>query len=150
MDTAPIPRWMIQAFQELQAGVKQGDPRILDYFRAVNYPDPSSETASCAAFVNFCLAAGGIKGNGSAAAIDMLRWGLNTPAKFGAVAIFRWPTGLDKGGNHTAFFVEMDVLRPGWGIFLGSNQDHQVCLMGYPVADLLGLRWPEQAVASSQ
>ncbi len=137
-----IPLWIVKALEDLQAGVKQGSPRILDYFKAVNYPNPTPFTPSCAAAVNYWLQEAGKKGNGSAAASAMKTYGTATKPRMGAIGVFLWPSGPDAGGHHTAFLLELDVLHPGMGIFLGSNQHHQVCLISFPMQDLIALRFP--------
>lgn len=144
MPNKQIPPWIIQALQELQAGVKQGDPRILDYLAATDYDGPKDpNTASCAAFVNFCLEASGVQGNRSAAAADMAGWGKELPdggQRLGCIIVFEW----DNGQHHTAFFLDEDDSGEGMVIALGSNQSRHVCVTRYPLASVTNFRWPEE------
>lgn len=135
--------WIRVAVGELgqreRAGKRRNNPRILGYLRAVGL-EGWDETPWCAAFANWCMARAGIPGTGRATARSWLAWGTAldlTRPRFGCVTVLRRTANPTRG--HVGFWVGT---RPGQVLLLGGNQNDTVCVKGYPLANVLGLRWP--------
>lgn len=128
-----LPPWIRVALKEV--GVEEPNPRILDYFKDTDYPDPTARTAYCAAFANYCLDQAGYKGSGHANAVSFQDWGrdVSKTRPLGCVAVFAFgPTE-----HHVSFWM-------GNGKFLGGNQtrEHEVCIEAIPVARAIAWRMP--------
>ena len=80
----------------------------------------------------------GIKGTGLANARSWLTWGakLEKPAE-GCVVVLK--RGLPPSGHVTLFAADNG---DGTVKCLGGNQGDQVKYSNYPIADVLGYRWP--------
>ena len=123
------------------------NPRIAEYLHAtdIGHPyDDNDETPWCSAFVNWVVAAAGVKlpsiapkGTRSAMARSWLKWGteIKTPIP-GAIVIFR--RGKPPQG-HVAFVVEKQGSRL---LVVGGNQSDAVTQATYPLEDVLGYRIP--------
>lgn len=141
--------WMKAAEEEFQKGVKRqmgsknNDENILNYFSATSLGKQKvDEVPYCAAFVNWCLAKSGYKGNNSARAVDFMKWGRptkgNKPA-LGAVAVIHWK----EGGHHVTFVAgaSADGKRIST---LGGNQGkgHEVSHSYCGTGVIIGYRYP--------
>lgn len=122
--------WLKFAEEEFKADVKrikgaQHDPHIVQYFQATSIGNTADgkkdETPYCAAFVNWCLAKSGYKGNNSAWSPDFAKWGRatrgNKPA-LGAVACIKFPKG--NRISHVTFVT--GIKKNGRICTLGGNQ----------------------------
>lgn len=140
------PAWLDHAWQE--AGEREtpgpaSNPRILQFFRDAGHPNVSSdEVAWCAAFVGACLERAGLRSTRSLLARSYLNWGMPLKsAKLGAIAVLS--RGSDPGQGHVGFVLG----AAGDRLFLlGGNQKDAVTVQSFPVARLLGLRWPAAAL----
>lgn len=136
------PAWLEIAEGEL--GVKElaggaAEARIVKYHATTTLKATSDEVPWCSAFANWCIQRAGLKGTGLANARSWLTWGkrLEEPRE-GCIVVFK--RGSNPTSGHVAFFVGMDgnYLR-----VLGGNQSDCVKVSRYPVADVLGYRWPK-------
>ena len=139
------PLWLQAAERELGTCEVPGEvdnPRIIQYHACTSLKATDDETAWCSAFVNWCMNQAGIKGTNSAAARSWLDWGavLEEPVE-GCVVIFK--RGAPPSG-HVSLYAGPDddklYIR-----CIGGNQSDQVKCSKYPVADVLGYRWPKDA-----
>lgn len=135
--------WLIVALDELADGVLEvpgpgSNPRILDYLATVGLSNVGDETPWCAGFVQWCLQQAGRPGTGRAAARSYLRWGRQTTADVGAVAVL-W-RGSPKGWQgHVGFVLDKDAATV---TLLGGNQGDRVSVARYPVERVLDYRIP--------
>lgn len=151
----PNKLWMPIA--QSQAGVKYGEGfwlwsdnrKIMEYFTATDYPDPTPETWWCAAFVSWVMKKSGRQsgprsGLYSAAAIDWLTWKgavpVNTPEP-GDIVIIRTVAAEDAEKNHdkksekktkelrkSGYHVGFYISSPSGKVrLLGGNQGKAVC-----------------------
>ncbi|MCC6915422.1 MAG: LysM peptidoglycan-binding domain-containing protein [Rhodospirillaceae bacterium] len=135
------PNWYKIAKKEEAAGIAEikprGNPRILEYLQTCNLTDEqksTDDTAWCAAFVNWCYAAAGIKGKNSARALKWLEWGVKDEnPSLGSLAIWKrvvYEDGKVKdSGGHVAFLESETNERLK---VLGGNQEDKVCTLDYP------------------
>lgn len=138
------PPWVEIAEKEI--GVDEQDKRVLDYFKATNYENPTVGTAYCSAFLNWCFDKAGIKGTRNAAAVSWRNWGKElNQGQLGAVVLFEWA----KGGHHVALYEDEGEHNGQYKIkVLGGNQTgaHEVCEEWVPFTDndVLTFRWPAE------
>lgn len=116
------------------------EARILEMFAACGHPEISDdETSWCAAFVGYCLLAGGFAGTGMLTARSYLKWGREVAledAEPGDVVVIS--RGKSTWQGHV-FFYEGQTLKGIRG--LGGNQGiGQVSRDIFPKAKLLGVR----------
>ncbi|CAB4173770.1 TIGR02594, TIGR02594 family protein [uncultured Caudovirales phage] len=137
-----IPAWLEIALREM--GVKEvpgaeSNPRITQYASATTLAASSDEVPWCSSFACWCLEQAGIKSTRSAAARSWLDWGqvLEQPRE-GAIVVFR--RGTPPSG-HVSFYVGPDA-DPAYCRCVGGNQGDMVKASRYPIADILGIRWP--------
>ncbi len=144
------PQWLARAWSDLgttEAGGTAANPRIAAFFRDAGHPGiTSDEVAWCAAFIGACLSRSAIKATGSLLARSYLDWGVGIDApRVGAVAVLE--RGSDPGAGHVGFVV-------GWAeqtlFLLGGNQSNRVSVDRFPMAKLLGLRWPSDPRTSGE
>lgn len=147
------PLWLEIAWQESLSGVcelagpQENAARIIEYHSATTLRATTDEVAWCSSLVNWCLLQAGQDITRSAAARSWLSWGLDlrVPA-IGCVAVLKragksqpGPAVLDAPG-HVGFYFgrgsQSEVL------ILGGNQDNAVNVRAYPLARVLGYRWP--------
>ena len=135
------PSWYEIAQGEL--GVKElaggaAEARIVKYHATTTLKATSDEISWCSSFVNWCITRAGLKGTNFANARSWLTWGkrLDEPQE-GCIVVFR--RGTNPKSGHVAFFVGQDgnYIR-----VLGGNQGDMVKVLCFPVADVLGYRWP--------
>lgn len=113
------------------------NPRILEYFRATDYPAAHDEVPWCSAFVNWCLLQAGVVGTRSAAARSWATWGAEAAAEPGAIIVLRHrQAGADAAtgsasGYHVAFWIGQDETHVR---LLGGNQSDQVKESAFPLA----------------
>lgn len=136
------PLWLQVAERELGTCEVKGDadnPRIIQYHACTSLKATDDETAWCSAFVNYCFNTVGISGTNSAAARSWLDWGkvLDKP-ELGCVVILK--RGAPPSG-HVTLYAGLDY-DPAYIRCIGGNQSDQVKCSRYPVADVLGYRWP--------
>ena len=138
------PSWLSIAAAE--TGVRtfapgQSNPRITEYHAHTNIRGYDDKASWCSSFVNWSLAQVGIPGTGSALARSWLEWGepLNEPV-LGCIAVLSRddPSGW-KG--HVGFFLRTEAEQVH---LLGGNQLQQVREHYYPLASVLGYRWPSK------
>ncbi len=142
---APLePPWMTCARHEIgvtEIPGREHNSRVVAYHGATAAGYAPDEIPWCSSFANWCLVQAGIPGTRSKAARSWQRWGrwLDDP-RLGAICVFR--RGRNPAHGHVGFWAgydaESDEIR-----VLGGNQGNQVCIRGYPAADLLSYRWPE-------
>lgn len=137
----PEPSWLTLARKEI--GTKEflgpaSNPIVAAYYLDAVGTKMSDEVPWCAAFVGSQLARAGYKPSGSLMARSYLRWGVRTPCRVGAVAVF--PRGSSKIQGHVGFVVSFDK-RTVW--LLGGNQNDAVNVKPYALNAALGFRWPK-------
>jgi len=129
--TGPSP-WFAVAQQELARGVAEPDPRIVDYFRSINFNGATPRTHWCGAFTGFCLKQSGNAQaensvpSGAAQAARWKGWGQQLPTHAtdippGAIVVLS-PQAPGTSG-HVGFFVRANVNSV---TLLGGNQDDRV------------------------
>jgi uncharacterized protein (TIGR02594 family) len=141
------PLWMPIAFAE--AGVRtfpagQSNPRVTEYHAHTNIRGYDDKASWCSSFVNWVLAQAGIPGTGSALARSWLEWDepLGGPVPGCIVVLSREDPGGWKG--HVGFFLRADA---EYVYLWGGNQLDEVREFFYPLAAVLGYRWPSQKTA---
>ena len=141
----PFATWMLVAASE--QGVRtappgQSNPRITAYHAGTNIVGYDDKAAWCASFVHWTLAQVGITGTGSALARSWLDWGrpLDMPVP-GCIVVL---TRDDPAGwtGHVGFYLRSQGDQV---LLLGGNQRDCVCENSYPLASVLGYRWPSAA-----
>lgn len=138
------PPWMPIATAEIGVctfAPGQSNPRITAYHEHTSIRGYDDKASWCSSFVNWSLAQVGIPGTGSALARSWLEWGqpLNEPVPGCIVVLSREEPGSWKG--HVGFFLRADAAHVH---LLGGNQLEQVREHFYPLASVLGYRWPSQ------
>jgi uncharacterized protein (TIGR02594 family) len=144
MAREPDPHaWMSLALAE--RGVRRFGPgetnsRIVEYNALTNLAGYDDKVSWCASFVNWCMANAGYSGTGSALARSWLEWGrvLDQPA-YGCIAVLSRDDPASWKG-HVGFYLRHDADAV---YLLGGNQLDEVRELAYPLADVLGYRWPE-------
>jgi len=148
-----IPPWLALAQEEARNGVVElpggaHNPRIIEYGQAVDLFVTSDEIPWCSNFVNWLFWQLDMKRTRSARARSWLETGarLTSPA-LGCIAICSrgpspqpGPEVIEAPGHVTLF---TDLPEPGMFSGLGGNQSNRVCERNYPLASVLGWRWPE-------
>ena len=120
------------------------NPRITEYHQGTNICGYDDKAPWCSSFVHWCLGQSGITGTGSALARSWLDWGnaVEVPVPGCVAVLYRDDPGSWKG--HVGFYLRHDATQV---VLLGGNQLEQVREHAYPVASVLGYRWP---IASSR
>lgn len=117
----------------------QSNPRITAYHAGTNIAGYDDKAAWCSSFVQWTLAQVGITGTGSALARSWLDWGqpLDAPVP-GCIVVL---TRDDPAGwtGHVGFYLRSQGDQV---LLLGGNQLDCVCENAYPLASVLGYRWP--------
>ncbi|WP_255631542.1 TIGR02594 family protein [Caballeronia sp. dw_19] len=137
------PAWLSLAFSERgvgRFGPGESNPRIVEYNAHTNLVGYDDKISWCSSFLNWCLANTGQHGTGSALARSWLEWGraLEGPAYGCVVVLSRDDPPSWKG--HVGFYLRHDAEA----IYLfGGNQLGEVRELDYPLASVLGYRWPE-------
>jgi uncharacterized protein (TIGR02594 family) len=142
LDEPPWITWARRELGEKEVPGAGDNPDIVAWFELLNnFPKEywHDATAWCAVFVNagFCL--NGVKGLGSARAVDWLKFGKAAKEpQVGDVVVFRW----DDGDHHVAYFLAMegDQVR-----VIGGNQHNAVTETTYPRENIMGFRRPPTA-----
>lgn len=135
------PKWL--AVAENETGVTEipgplSEPRIDEYLATVGMA-ADDDIPWCAAFCNWCLMMAGNHGTGRPNARSFLEWGVAQDApQIGSVVVLR--RGNSTWQGHVGFYLSSDETTVE---LLGGNQSNQVCVRRYPLADVLGYRWPE-------
>lgn len=144
-DNATQPAWMSLAIAEngvRRFPVGEVNPRIVEYNNQTSLAGYDDKISWCSSFINWCFAGAGVRGTGSALARSWLEWGsaLESP-QYGCVAVLTRddPTGW-KG--HVGFYVRRDA---EFVYLFGGNQLDEVRELAYPVACVLGYRWPNRS-----
>ena len=136
------PAWLSLAFAERgvrRFGPGESNPRIVEYNAHTNLVGYDDKISWCSSFLNWCLAKTGQRGTESALARSWLEWGrvLDSPAYGCVVVLCRDDPASWKG--HVGFYLRHDAET----IFLfGGNQLGEVRELDYPLASVLGYRWP--------
>jgi uncharacterized protein (TIGR02594 family) len=111
------------------------NPHVAKYLTSVGLPGIDS-IPWCAAFVNWCLQEGGVKGTNSGLARSFLYWGNNTDdPKPGDIVVLR--RGVDPRKGHVGFYLDKSN---GYIRLLGGNQGDRVGVNSYAAIRLLGYR----------
>jgi uncharacterized protein (TIGR02594 family) len=136
------PHWLLVATAEVgvaQFPAGQSNPRITQYHEVTNLRGYDDKASWCSSFVNWCLAQAGIAGTGSALARSWLEWGqaLEKPVPGCLVVLYRDDPSSWKG--HVGFYLRSDAQHI---YLLGGNQLEEVREHFYPLASVLGYRWP--------
>jgi uncharacterized protein (TIGR02594 family) len=140
--------WFDVAKAELAKGVKEPNPRILEYFKAINFNTNTTKTPWCAAFVSFCMKT---CGNPTAAesvpksparAASWRNWGEALPLNstnipVGAVVVLS-PTEKNDSSGHVSLFVKGDANSV---TLLGGNQSDSVKESTYARSRVVGIQW---------
>lgn len=150
------PAWLVVADGEL--GVRESseagehNPRVLEYLSTCDnlgsWGKSQDETAWCAAFVNWCLEAVGLRSTRHALARSYIHFGSGADGyPEGAIAVIKKKaSGGDtstgsRAGYHVGFVVRKSktVIR-----LLGGNQRNEVNITSYPLSryDVIAVRWP--------
>ena len=136
------PTWMEIAISE--QGVRpyatgESNPRITEYHAGTNIEGYDDKVSWCSSFVNWSLSQAGVKGTSSALARSWLDWGVPiTEPLYGCIAVL-WRDDPASWKGHVGFFLRIE----GPSIFLlGGNQLEEVRVHSYPIASVLGYRWP--------
>ena len=145
----PVPPWLEVAQSE--SGVKtfpsgQSNPRITQYHDLTNLRGYDDKASWCSSFVNWAFAQVGIAGTGSALARSWLDWGqpLETPTT-GCVVVL-WRDNPESWRGHVSFFLRADDTT----VYLfGGNQLDAVREHSYPLASVLGYRWPHDGLMAA-
>lgn len=145
--------WLDVAVRELVAGVQelpgdQHNQRILAYHQATALQATADEVPWCASFVGWCLAQAWCLGTRNAMARSYSSWGVQSPIRPGAIAVF-WrgnPTGQS---GHVGFVLGADTSRDLLYV-LGGNQGNRVSVASFQAKRLIGLRWPLESVEGWQ
>ncbi len=136
--------WMPIAEQEIGVArypAGQSNPRITQYHENTNIRGYDDKVAWCSSFANWCMQQAGIAGTGSALARSWLEWGapLQQPRPGCVVIVTRDDPASWKG--HVGFYLRSDE---EFIYLLGGNQLDEVREHFYPLAFVLGYRWPEK------
>ena len=118
------------------------NPLILKWWASIRAPFTDDETPWCAAFVGGVLEEAGLRSTRSAAARSYEKWGRETYACLGAIAVL-WRGSYDSGKGHVGFVVGRDSY--GNVMILGGNQDNRVSIMPFPQKRILSYRLPLDA-----
>lgn len=134
------PIWLLEAEKHIGEREVPGNgnnPWIVSLWKAIKRGGIKSDAVPwCAAFVGGCLEAVGLISSRYESAKSYLTWGvkLHTPV-IGCIVVFE-----REGGGHVGFVVgrdpEMKLL------VLGGNQGDEVNVRSFPVARVVGYRWP--------
>lgn len=125
-------------YGELEQAGTGSNPDVLKYYKKLGHNWVTDDsTAWCAAFVGYCLEMAGIASTKALNARSYLNWGIATAKpKIGDLVVF-WRESLASGFGHVAFFVRIDG---NYVWVLGGNQNDQVKIEKYPLAQLLSYR----------
>jgi uncharacterized protein (TIGR02594 family) len=143
------PAWMKIARGEIgqkEIAGSQHNPRIIQYHATTTLKATTDETAWCSSFVNWCLKQAGVVGTNSAAAASWVNWGVECPARTGAITVIynaaAANSSLSVSGNHVGFLVEETATHYS---LLGGNQSDQVKISNFPKSKwkLKAYRWPK-------
>jgi uncharacterized protein (TIGR02594 family) len=142
-DSAAEPAWMPVAIAERgvrRFPVGETNPRIVEYNNQTNLVGYDDKISWCSSFINWCLASAGVRGTGSALARSWLDWGvaLESPI-FGCIAVLTRDDPTSWRG-HVGFYLRHDA---DFIYLFGGNQLEEVRELAYPVASVLGFRWPK-------
>lgn len=141
------PVWLTIAKQEMDAGVKEPNQRIVDYLQTTTlvntYPTAAKNPTThwCAAFVNWALKQAGLSTINDAWANNWKSWGQATEPRRGAVVVF---------SGHVAFLWAVN----GSNIeVLGGNQFDgkldSVNIKTYPASQVVAYRWPSDSSSAT-
>ena len=140
-DAARAP-WLAIATAEIgvaQFPAGQSNPRITQNHEGTNIRGYDDKASWCSSFVDWCFRQAGIAGTGSALARSWLEWGtpLAVPVPGCIVVLSRDDPSSWKG--HVGFYMRSDENSV---YLLGGNQLAAVREHFYPLASVLGYRWP--------
>jgi uncharacterized protein (TIGR02594 family) len=143
--------WLEVAVRELAAGVvevpgHEHNLRILEYHGATSLKATTDEVGWCSAFVNWCLRQAWCKGTNSAMARSFAGWGVQSPVRTGAVAVF-WRGNPQGPMGHVGFVLDADTDNDLLYV-LGGNQRNRVSVAACRANRLIGLRWPREGVSA--
>jgi uncharacterized protein (TIGR02594 family) len=139
LEFAQAPAYMFYAIAELGVTEIPGpehNKRILEYHQKTSLKAPADEIAWCAAYANWVLYKGGVKGTNSAAARSFLTLGKNAPSPLvGDIGI--WPRGNSSWQGHVGFVFDV---KGNQIYLLGGNQSNRVSVVIYRKDTALGFR----------
>jgi NAD(P)H dehydrogenase (quinone) len=141
-DAAIDAPWLPIALAEIgiaQFPAGQSNPRITQYHEGTNIRGYDDKASWCSSFVDWCFRQVGVAGTGSALARSWLEWGtpLAAPVSGCVVVLSREDPSSWKG--HVGFYLRSD---DEFVYLLGGNQLEAVREHFYPLASVLGYRWP--------
>ena len=136
------PPWLEIAFAEVGVAVHppgSSNSRITEYHAGTNIAGYDDKASWCSSFVNWSLAQTGIVGTGSALARSWLEWGepLEEP-RLGCVTVL-WREEPESWRGHVGYYLRHDN---EFIYLLGGNKLEEVREHFYPLATVLGHRWP--------
>lgn len=141
------PPWF--TFAKTQAGVREPDPKIMDYFKATTFHATSTADPWCAAFVTFCMkncgdatVAANVLTRDNARAASWKTWGRSWPVgsqaiPAGAIVVLSPVEGSDRSG-HVSHFVRRDGNDV---VLFGGNQGNSVKESNYRASRIAAVRW---------
>jgi uncharacterized protein (TIGR02594 family) len=134
--------WLSVALRE--SGVAQLPPgqsnaRIEEYHRTLSDKNWDDKVPWCSSFLNWCMLQSGLPGTNSALARSWLHWGIPLAKPRTGCVVILWRKNPESPKGHAGLFLHQDAeLVYLWG----GNQLGKVCANSYPVATILGYRWP--------
>ena len=143
IDVLAAAPWMTIARAEL--GVRAGppgasNPRITAYHAHTNIAGYDDRASWCSSFADWALRRTGLAGTGSALARSWLEWGRPLDAPRPGCIVVLWRDDPASWKGHVGFFVRIAGEEI---VLLGGNQrEQEVCGHAYPLASVLGYRWP--------
>lgn len=143
---ADLPPWFSIARKEIgvhEAPGVNNSARVQDYFGATSLgPHTPDSIPWCSAFANWAMKQAGFACTNSAAARSWLDWGVPLMGpQLGCVIVFSRPLGGPASG-HVGFVAQLPSPNAANVMVLGGNQSDRVCIEPYPIARVLGWRWP--------
>jgi uncharacterized protein (TIGR02594 family) len=138
------PEWLRVAKEEARIGVREipgpaHEQRILTYHEATTLHATTDEIAWCSSFVCWCLEQAHFHSTRSAAARSYLTWGREIkPAPYGAIVVLK--RGDNPAQAHVGFLV--GSYRSDEVMVIAGNQNDAVNVRSFPMAAVLGMRWP--------
>lgn len=124
------------------SGVEFNSPDVLKYFNDIGQTwVKTDELAWCAAYVNWCLKAGGYVQSGKLNARSLLTVGKRLLEPHFMSIVVLWRISKDSVYGHTGFWIKETAEHI---YMLGGNQNNQVCIRPYPKYRLLAHIEPQQ------
>jgi uncharacterized protein (TIGR02594 family) len=144
------PEWMTIAERELgqhEVVGAEANSRIVEYHAKTSLGAKSDEVPWCSSFVNWVVAEAGLEGTNDARAASWMEWGIESEARYGAIAVIqRRAGGFDSStGSSSGFHVGFVVDSTDTHVrLLGGNQADSVKVSSFGLGGyrIRALRWP--------